>query len=371
MVNMTSMTVLIKVIDGILGYINRNGFGITKQAMQQGFLDAFGMDFTVTSSGAENAINQCSRITGKTCTSFDLNQLDIPHTMEHDGSLSRLDKQMQTNQNADSQQFNQATWDKTLAIYGASTHIGLKFANSARIKRNQQAQADDFPGWFSMANGAPQAENAFILSSMNDPAMGVNLNTPGANPQARVDWTNYWISKCSVLRLARYMTNTSQENMELPTALGWKKPTQVVTGNNIASLMSAIDAAPTVTANVGTSPFIARRKRSTTEPEPSYNLELNERALEEHYASLPLEKRRKVPIQAVPAIESNPTTAPEVSSAKAHASAVAGPPPVLPNPYFEVLSPEQWVGVSATVQNYTATYQNALTDALGQTLPPL
>lgn len=162
--------------------------------------------------------------------------------------------------------------------------------------------------------------------------------------------------------------------MELPTALGWHKPTQVVTGKNIASLMSAINAAPTVTANVGTSPFIARRKRSAEpEPQPSYNLELNERALEEHYvgAGVPLQKRRKIPIGAVPAIESNPAVAPEVSSAKAKAMDVAGAPPVIPNPYFEVLSPAQWVDVSASVQNYTAVYQDALTDALGLTLPPV
>lgn len=39
------------------GFINRNGKGITREAFQQGFLDAFGLSFPVTAAGARNALN--------------------------------------------------------------------------------------------------------------------------------------------------------------------------------------------------------------------------------------------------------------------------------------------------------------------------
>jgi len=172
------------------------GTGITKQAMQQGFLDAFGMGFDATDAGGDNAVNQCTSLTGRTCTSFNLDQMSVPHRIEHDASLSRRDAQMAHDQHANNHEFNQTIWNRSLAIYGATSHIGLKFANTARIKRVEQAMGADFPGWFQENVGGSLAEHAFILSTMNDPAYGVNLDTPGANPQARMDWFNFWMSTC-------------------------------------------------------------------------------------------------------------------------------------------------------------------------------
>lgn len=145
--------------------------------------------FDATSAGGDNAIAQCGRLTGRTCTTFNLDQLDLPHAIEHDASLSRRDRQMAHDQNANNVAFNQTIWNRSLAIYGATSHIGIKFANTARIKRVQQAQGADFPGWFIENVGGSLAEHSFILSTMNDPAVASI-----AAPQARMDWLNFWIS---------------------------------------------------------------------------------------------------------------------------------------------------------------------------------
>lgn len=151
--------------------------------------------------------------------------------------------------------------------------------------------------------------------------------------------------------------------MQLPTPLGWVRPTRTITLNQLRALQSNIASAPTVTAAVGNSPFVQKRSLDSTYTPASYNLELDERDI--------LEPRKVVPLAAIPSYAANPATAPDVAQAKAKASAVAGPPPVLPNPYMEVLTAQQWIDLSAVVVNYTSTYQAALTATLGNILPPL
>lgn len=149
--------------------------------------------------------------------------------------------------------------------------------------------------------------------------------------------------------------------MQLPTPLGWKRPATPISRANIASLAAAISSAPTVTANVGTSPFLHKRTLDdrAAPPQPSYNLELNERDV------FP---RAKIPIPEIPEY---PT--PDVTNAKARARKVCGPPPVMPNAYFETLTVGQWEGLGREVSNYTQTFMGVVADTLGEVvgLPPL
>lgn len=146
--------------------------------------------------------------------------------------------------------------------------------------------------------------------------------------------------------------------MQLPTPLGWHKPTSPVTHAQIASLAAAIQNAPTVTAAVGTSPFLARRglEAPIAQPQPSYNLELNPRAAP---------ALANVPVASIPNYD-----APEIAHAKARARMIVGAPPALPNPYTEVLSAGQWDALAATVGNYTAKFQGAVASTLGMGAPP-
>jgi len=173
------------------GFINRDGRNITKAAIQQGFLDAFGFDFGVTSPGADSSLSLCSMLTSATCNSFDLDQLSTPHAIEHDASLTRDDAKMGFNVNADNHSFNQTIWNRSLAIYGPATHIDMQMAANALRGRQVQARQEDAPGWYIENTGGASTEAAFYLYAMNDPT-----NSDYSNPLARLDWVNYWFGRC-------------------------------------------------------------------------------------------------------------------------------------------------------------------------------
>lgn len=130
-------------------------------------------------------------LTSTTCYSFDLDQLNTPHAIEHDASLTRDDAKMASNPNADNHSFNQTIWDRTMAIYGPATHVNMQMAANAFRGRIVQAKQDDAPGWFIENDGGPSTEAAFYLYAMNDPT-----NSDYSNPMARLDWVNYWFGGC-------------------------------------------------------------------------------------------------------------------------------------------------------------------------------
>lgn len=158
-----------------LGFINRNGRGITKNAYQKGFLDAFGefyyhplpaltphtytgMATTITDLGSTNAINLCSSLTGKNCTTFNIDQLSTPHAIEHDGSMIARDFHELSAQPAgatpvavDNHSFNATIWGLSRAIMGAITHIDIPIASRVMNGRFQQQQALDTTGMLSSA----------------------------------------------------------------------------------------------------------------------------------------------------------------------------------------------------------------------------
>ena len=297
------------------GFINRNGLGISAQAYQQGFLDAFNMDFSVTQAGATNAINLCSAITGTTCQTFDLWMLDTTHAIEHDGSLTRSDRNETWNQNGNNFDFNTTVWAETLSAWGGATHIDLSLANSARLLRNANQQRYDTPGWFVQNDGGALTEHGFYLSTMNDQT--VSPGQDAANPQARIDWIAHWF-----------------QQEELPTALGWVKPTQVI----------SVDYVNAISSNVGVAPTVA--------PPPGF-------FQTEPSAIATADKRDLAGLLA------NPTSSAAVQSAAAQATAVAGPKPSQPDGYAQILSPSDWAAQQGNVAAYIAKFSDALSTALG------
>lgn len=190
------------------GYINRDGKGITKDAYLQGFLDGFGFDSSGIVGLATTAFVECNEITGSPCDSIDLWMLNLPHGLEHDGSLSRSDKNETWNHNTDYHTFNESIWDKTLDYFGGATHIDFPLAHTALFNRIAEQEKIDTPGWFVENVNGSLLEHAFILSTMNDPEVN-----PSYDPNvgaARLDWVNHWF-----------------QQEELPTALGWKKPAPI------------------------------------------------------------------------------------------------------------------------------------------------
>lgn len=210
------------------GYINRNGKNITKSAYQDGFLKAFNIAYAVTKKGVNAAFTHCSEATGAVCNTLDLDFLNIPHSQEHDASLTRSDDSVGGGwENGDNHDFNTTVWDYMLAVVGDATHISASIANTMRLTRVAQAQVEDTPGWFVEEVTNSVNEAAFYLSVMHDPTLGLDRDT---DPQARADWVDYWFA-----------------NERLPTVLGWIKPTAKIT--NLAAISSLVQAAPTIPAS--------------------------------------------------------------------------------------------------------------------------
>ncbi|KAL9059882.1 MAG: hypothetical protein Q9162_000952 [Coniocarpon cinnabarinum] len=213
------------------GFINRNGTNVSRQSLQQAFLDAFGFAFSVTDGGAANAVN----LQGRGDNTFDLSTLAIPHQIEHDGSLTRDDRNMSWSNSANNNDFNCTIWSATLALYGkgsdgAGGHVDATSAQSARQGRFLQAQQQDAPGWFTLNDGGSEAEAGFYLTLFNDPTADQSQG-----PSARLDWIDYFFF-----------------NQQMPTALGWAKPANGISQDEFNGVVSRVNAAATTAPGAGT-----------------------------------------------------------------------------------------------------------------------
>ena len=302
------------------GYINRDGMGISAQNVIDGFNAAFNMDPSVTTPGANNAINLCSSITGTTCQTFDLWMLDTTHSIEHDGSLTRSDRNETWNVNGNNYDFNTTRWGQTLATWGGATHIDIGLANSARLTRNNIQRQDDTPGWFLENDGGALTEHGFFLSTMNDQT--VSPGQDPTNPQARVDWIVHWF-----------------QQEQLPTDLGWVRPTAVISADYVNGISSAVGAAATEAPPPG-----------AVATEPSAIATVDKRDLN------------------LGGLLANPTGAAAISSAASQASASAGAKPTVVNAYTQELSPGEWSTQREDIATYIQNFSDALASLLG--LPP-
>ena len=167
------------------------------------------MDPALIANIVKGALSQCTNQTGSTCTGFHLGMLNTPHSLEHDGSLSRYDYNYGKGDNRD---FNASIWAQPLAIWANTNTIDFALMQKARSARFATANATDLPGWFQADFGASYGESAFILSVMGDPVLG----------NARKDWTDYWF-----------------RNERLPFALGWNPGQRGVTSAATVAAMVA------------------------------------------------------------------------------------------------------------------------------------
>lgn len=162
------------------------------EQLQTGFLNAFGMAFDVTQPGATNTINLCTAALpsgAAPCTAFDLDLLATPHAIEHDGSMRSQDKG-EFNGTGDNVHFNATIFAQTQAIIAGASHVNYSLAETIRLRRFEQMEAVDDPGWFQENDGGSLTEQAFYLSAMSDPAEG-----DPTTGNARVDWLSYWFGR--------------------------------------------------------------------------------------------------------------------------------------------------------------------------------
>lgn len=107
---------------------------------------------------------------------------------------------------------------------------------------------------------------------------------------------------------------------ELPTALGWSKPSAVISNDYLQQIVTSVQAA------------------STVAPAPT--------------------KRALVPVNA---------DAASTQAAIASATSAAGPAPSLPNAYVEPVSPPQWGSLIESTNGYVSK----VSSLLAAVLPPL
>lgn len=377
--------------------------------------------FEITAAGGTNALNlQCDN-----CQTFDLDTLNQPHQIEHDGSMTRLDYEMPWNLHADNHDFNQTVWDESQDLMGCNTHINPQLANHVRTTRFTEAQADDVTGWFQRNDGGSLAEHGFILSSMHDYSTG-----PLSSPSARLDWINFWF-----------------QNERLPSPLGWVKPQTVPvdTYNSIVGVIGGSPAtsvvpkaqcasstkpsstpaptskpSPTATPKGGSNSTAPAVSSNTTVPAVSSNKTSPATSTDKTAPTTLTDKTSLATSTDKPAatsapfpignsttplgsgtgtavssgtitktpspttlpgdssaaggstgtITSSPTTPSSVpasvtSSAQSKATELAGPAPTQPNAYVQVLSNAQWISYSQVVNKYIVVIQNLCSGLLG------
>lgn len=312
------------------GYINRDGRNIDVEMVLQGFLDAFGMEFDVNRPGANNAIHTCTVVTGGDCATFDLWMLNHPHDIEHDGSVSRLDYNQIGNDAHNNFDFSQDIWGLTLAMWGGATHVGVNQASTAYQGRRSQAMNADQPGWFSDAQaGGAFTEHAFYLTTMNDPA--VNPQMDANNVQARLDWVNHLF-----------------QQEELPTALGWVKPTATILNAYVQSVSGLVATATTVPPAAGT--FYA-------EPTAAATADKRDVRARATAVAEPTTTQKNLLAQLL----TNPTQSASAAAKYAQATAQAGPAPASYDAYRAPITDE----MLAAVSTYVNSLQNAIKALFG------
>lgn len=145
--------------------------------------------------------------------SFDLDNLDIHNfPIEHDGSLSRLDKYF-----GDNADFNQQTWDATVAYFNGLIKTTTPTASKARYMNIQKSQANNPTSLY----GPMQ----FLLSSGETALYVQTMDSPITN-SARVDYVRSLF-----------------EQEKLPYELGWRPSAVPITllslGGYILELFAA------------------------------------------------------------------------------------------------------------------------------------
>lgn len=77
--------------------------------------------------------------------------------------MSRNDAKRIDDPRADNHNFEQTIWSELLAVIGDVTHITPQIANTVRLRRIEECEADDFLGWFVENSKTSLSEHAVIL----------------------------------------------------------------------------------------------------------------------------------------------------------------------------------------------------------------
>ncbi|KAK7429851.1 hypothetical protein QQZ08_003696 [Neonectria magnoliae] len=135
------------------GYLPRDGLNISLADLIVAFTDAVNLDPAATTLVGQKALTTGNNVT------FDLDMLNQPGVIEHDGSLSRNDFYL-----GDNHSFNQTIWNSVASHFNQST-ISIKTAAAARKARLQAAAAAN-PHFSLPASGAQFSfiETALYLS---------------------------------------------------------------------------------------------------------------------------------------------------------------------------------------------------------------
>lgn len=135
------------------GYLPRDGLNISLADLIVAFTDAVNLDPAATTLVGQKALTTGNNVT------FDLDMLNQPGVIEHDGSLSRNDFYL-----GDNHSFNQTIWNSVASHFNQST-ISIETAAAARKARLQAAAAAN-PHFSLPAAGAQFSfiETALYLS---------------------------------------------------------------------------------------------------------------------------------------------------------------------------------------------------------------
>ncbi|EME41501.1 hypothetical protein DOTSEDRAFT_135407 [Dothistroma septosporum NZE10] len=145
------------------GFLNHNGKGLTIPQLILGGAQGLNMgpDFMAV-IGAVGLLSSPNPAAG----SFDLDDLDEHNfPIEHDASLSRLDKYFGNNY-----AFNQKTWDATLSFFHGQTKTTTPTASKARYSNVKKSKANNptslyGPQQFILSSG----ETALYVQTMDSP----------------------------------------------------------------------------------------------------------------------------------------------------------------------------------------------------------
>nr|AAA33026.1 chloroperoxidase precursor [Leptoxyphium fumago]CAA28172.1 chloroperoxidase [Leptoxyphium fumago] len=209
------------------GYIPHDGRAISRETLQNAFLNHMGIANSVIELALTNAFVVCEYVTGSDCgdSLVNLTLLAEPHAFEHDHSFSRKDyKQGVANSNdfIDNRNFDAETFQTSLDVVAGKTHFDYADMNEIRLQRESLSNELDFPGWFTESKPIQNVESGFIFALVSD----FNLPDNDENPLVRIDWWKYWFT-----------------NESFPYHLGWHPPSPAREIEFVTSASSAVLAA--------------------------------------------------------------------------------------------------------------------------------
>ncbi|KAF8855403.1 Cloroperoxidase [Acephala macrosclerotiorum] len=190
------------------GFLPRNGVNVSLDDLITGLSESINLAASATETPGEIALTTST--TGNAST-FNLDDLDKHHILEHDASLSRNDFYF-----GDDHSFNTTIWDQTATHFTNST---ISFTNAATARLDRIAAAAAVNPQFNMT--ATEHTNSYFESALYIGVFG-NLTTGNA--------VTKWVEILF-----------TQER--LPYLEGWRKSTEEITFDNLLYLVNQLIAA--------------------------------------------------------------------------------------------------------------------------------